>query len=63
MKRDATAAEPSEKPRLADEAETAEYIGDLLAQLERLAHSQGLVQLQFLLKACRDEAARIAAGG
>lgn len=48
---------------LADEAETAEYIGDLVGQLERLASTRGLVRLQYLLKSCRDEAIRISAGG
>ncbi len=47
--------------RIADVAETAEYIGELLAQLERLARSHGLVKLQYLLKACQDEAAAIVA--
>ena len=52
--------EPSR--RLADEAQTAEYIGDLVTQLERLARSQGLVQLQYLLGACREEAQKISGG-
>ncbi|MCB2113948.1 MAG: hypothetical protein R3C42_04070 [Parvularculaceae bacterium] len=46
---------------LAGDAETAEYIGDLVGQLERLACTHGLVKLQYLLAACRDEA-RNAAG-
>ncbi len=49
------------EPRIANEAETAEYIGELLSQLERLARSHGLVKLQYLLKACQDETALIAA--
>lgn len=48
---------------LADEAQTAEYIGDLVAQLERLARTQGLIQLQYLLGACREEAQKVACGG
>ncbi|HNS85903.1 MAG TPA: hypothetical protein PKH09_03300 [Parvularculaceae bacterium] len=47
---------------IADEAETAEYIGDLIGQLERLARSHGLVKLQYLLGVCREEAAKVAAG-
>ncbi len=53
---------PSEKARMASEAETAEYIGDLLSQLERLARSSGLVKLQYLLRSCQEEARRAAAG-
>ncbi|MEK7265206.1 MAG: hypothetical protein AAB227_03810 [Pseudomonadota bacterium] len=53
----------NESGRLADEAQTAEYIGDLVIQLERLARSQGLVQLQYLLGACREEAQKISGGG
>jgi hypothetical protein len=49
-------------PVLANEAETAEYIGDLLDELERLARGQGLVKLQYLLMETRDEARRAAAG-
>lgn len=49
--------------QLADEAQTAEYIGDLVTQLERLARSQGLIQLQYLLGACREEAQKISGGG
>ncbi len=49
-------------PRLATGTETAEYIGDLLGQLEVLARTKGLVKLQFLLLSCQDEASRIAAG-
>ncbi len=54
--------EPKESGRLADEAQTAEYIGDLVIQLERLARSQGFVQLQYLLGACREEAQKISGG-
>ena len=53
----------SQRVQLADEAQTAEYIGDLVAQLERLARTQGLIQLQFLLGACREEAQKVACGG
>ena len=49
--------------RLADEAQTAEYIGDLVSQLERLAQAHGLVQLQYHLGVCREEAQKITAGG
>jgi hypothetical protein len=50
-------------PQLADDAQTAEYIGDLVGQLERLARTQGLVRLQYLLSVCREEAEKIANGG
>jgi hypothetical protein len=64
MTREASAQKaPPAQPRLASDAETAEYIGDLLGQLERLARSHGLVRLQYLLKGCQEEAARVAAGG
>jgi len=49
-----------ETARLADEAETAEYIGDLVSQLERLARTHGLVRLQYLLGTCREEAQKVA---
>lgn len=49
--------------RLADEAQTAEYIGDLVGQLERLAQSHGLVQLQYHLGVCREEAQKITERG
>ncbi len=48
-------------PHLADDAQTAEYIGDLVGQLERLARTQGLVRLQYLLGVCREEAEKVAA--
>lgn len=54
-----TATGPAAPVRLADEAQTAEYICDLVTQLERLARTQGLVQLQYLLGACREEAQKI----
>lgn len=54
--------ESSSSVGLADERQTAEYIGDLLAQLERLARGQGLVRLQYLLCASREEAQNIADG-
>lgn len=50
------------KVALADETQTAEYIYDLVGQLERIARTQGLVKLAFLLGGCREEARRIAAG-
>jgi hypothetical protein len=49
--------------RIASDAETAEYIGDLAGQLERLARTHGLVRLQYLLSVCREEAEKIANGG
>lgn len=59
-----TAASSVEKAskgvRLAGEAETAEYICDLVSQLERLARMHGLVRLQYLLGACREEAQKLA---
>lgn len=63
MEQDAAARTINEsQPVMAGEAETAEYIGDLLIQLERLARTQGLVRLQYLLRACQEEAAKVAAG-
>jgi len=61
MSTSATSAvkEADESARLADEAETAEYIGDLVSQLERLARTHGLVRLQYLLAACREEAHKL----
>lgn len=50
-------------PQLADDAQTAEYIGDLIGQLERLARTQGLVRLQYLLSVCREEAEKVAING
>ncbi|MEZ5921589.1 MAG: hypothetical protein R3C60_09600 [Parvularculaceae bacterium] len=47
--------------RLASEAETAEYIADLLEQLEMLARTHGLVELQYLLMQSREEAVKAAA--
>lgn len=58
-----TSSEVKATARLADEAETAEYIGDLVSQLERLAQSHGLVQLQYYLGVCREEARKVTAGG
>lgn len=63
MEQDAAARKaPQDQPRMASETETAEYIGDLLVQLERLARTHGLVRLQYLLRSCQDEAAKVAAG-
>lgn len=45
---------------LAGEAETAEYIADLLSQLERLANAHGFVRLQYILIQGRDEASELA---
>jgi hypothetical protein len=53
---------PSENQRLASEAETADYIGDLLRQLEKLAGTSGLVRLQYLLREGVEEAEKLAAG-
>jgi len=47
--------------RLASEAETAEYIADLLEQLELMARTHGLVRLQYLLMQSREEAVKTAA--
>ena len=44
---------------MADEAETAQYIADLLGQLERLARTHGLVRLQYLLRTCQEEAFKV----
>lgn len=49
--------------QLADEAQTAEYIGDLVSQLELLARTHGLVHLQYCLGVCREEAQKITASG
>lgn len=56
------AAEPglADAHSLAAASETAEYVADLLSQLERLAHAHGLVRLQYLLIQARDEAQEIA---
>ncbi len=51
-----------EKRRLVSDAETADYIADLLRQLEKLAGTSGLVRLQYLLRECIEEAERLAAG-
>ncbi len=50
-------------PTLASASETAEYIADLLWQLERLANAHGLVRLQYLLIQSREEARDIAGMG
>jgi len=55
-----TASDESE--RLATEAETAEYLADLLRQLERMAQTGGFVRLQYLLRECVEEAEKLAAG-
>ncbi len=52
----------TDAPLLASEVETAEYIADLLDQLEKLARTHGLVKLQYRLRQCREEARRFAAG-
>lgn len=52
----------SERATLADDGEAAQYVSDLVSQLERLARSHGLVKLQYLLKVCREEADAIAGG-
>ncbi len=45
---------------LASETETAEYIGDLLRQLEKMAQSAGLVRLAYLLRESVEEAEKAA---
>ncbi|MFZ5619340.1 MAG: hypothetical protein ACOZAA_18670 [Pseudomonadota bacterium] len=63
MEQDAAARKINgNQPTMAGEAETAEYIGDLLVQLERLARTHGLVRLQYLLRSCQEEAAKVAGG-
>ena len=54
--RTAKTTENAASSRLATGSETAEYIADLLNQLERLAATAGLVKLQYLILAARDEA-------
>lgn len=54
---------PKEDQRLATEAETAEYIADLLRQLELMAQSSGFVRLAFLLRETVEEAEKAAAAG
>jgi len=56
-----SAAAPLSEPRLASEAETAEYIADMLNQLCALAASQGFAELGYLLIVAREKAAQIAA--
>jgi len=53
-------AASKEDQRLATDAETAEYMGDLLKQLERMAQTGGLVRLQYLLRECVEEAEKAA---
>ncbi len=53
---------PKKDQRLATEAETAEYIADLLKQLEMIAQSSGLVRLAYLLRETVEEAEKAAAG-
>lgn len=53
---------PKEKERLATERETAEYVADLLRQLQMMADGAGLVRLSYLLRECVDEAEKTAAG-
>lgn len=48
--------------RLATDAQTAEYIADLLKQLEKMAQAGGLVRLQYLLRESVEEAEKLAAG-
>ena len=58
----ATQKAPKEPKRLANESETAEYIADLLGQLEKMAGTAGFVRLQYLLKESADEAKGLSAG-
>lgn len=53
---------PEEEQRLASEAETAEYIADLLKQLEKMAATAGQVRLAYLLRESVEEAEKAAAG-
>ncbi|MDZ7627291.1 MAG: hypothetical protein U5J99_02645 [Parvularculaceae bacterium] len=53
---------PKDESCLASEAETAEYIADLLKQLQKMADTGGLVRLSYLLRECVEEAERAAAG-
>jgi hypothetical protein len=48
------------EPRLANESETAEYIADLLRELEAMARTGGLVRLAYLLRECVEEADKAA---
>lgn len=52
---------PDENQRLASEPETAEYIADLLRQLDKMAQTSGFVRLQYLLRECVEEAEKLAA--
>ena len=51
---------PEENHRLATEAETAEYVADLLKQLVKMAQTGGLVRLAYLLRECVEEAEKAA---
>ncbi len=53
---------PEENQRLASAGETAEYIADLLGQLDKMAQSAGFVRLQYLLRECVEEAEKLAVG-
>ncbi len=48
--------------RLATETETAEYLADLLKQLDKMAEASGFVRLQYLLRECVEEAEKLASG-
>jgi hypothetical protein len=52
---------PDENQRLASEQETAEYIADLLRQLDKMAETAGFVRLHYLLRECVEEAENLAA--
>ncbi len=61
MNQEATAKRPaSDRNLIATQAETAEYIGELNGQLEKLARTHGLVDLQFHLMTCREAAEKAA---
>lgn len=60
MKKGAVRESSDVETRLASEAETAEYIGDLLRQLEKMAQSAGLVRLAYLLRESVEEAEKAA---
>ena len=54
-------AAPGSDPATASEKQTADYIAELIRELERLARKEGLVRLQYLLIECREEAERVIA--
>jgi hypothetical protein len=61
-KKEAASAADASPPEMAANAETAEYIEDMVHQLERLAASSNLARLAELLAQAREEARRAAFG-